>query len=204
VIRPAGRTALLLALTLAAAPAARAGDAADPDPAHPFRRGAVHAGLAGGFGPGFEPQDQAQDEIHLLAVLPRVGVGVTDVLFADAPYRSHFELALEGQLLADLRGDDGLGGAGVFLLRHHWLAPWPLVPFFEFGAGFGGIDFDGRQADGFQFVLQGGPGVQLFTDGRRAVQAQVRWHHLSNAGLRDPNVGIDTVLFLVGVSWYAR
>jgi hypothetical protein len=63
------------------------------------------------------------------------------------------------------------------------------------GAGYLDADLD-YQRDGFNFLLQGGVGCRL-GDWR----ADLRFHHISNAQLRQPNSGLNEVLILVGRKW---
>ncbi|HBZ71911.1 MAG TPA: hypothetical protein DEP35_20170 [Deltaproteobacteria bacterium] len=80
-----------------------------------------------------------------------------------------------------------------------------MVPFIEAGAGILGTDLDLRgQSDGFNFSVQGGTDLHYFVLPRLAVTAEARLHHISNAGLRVPNNGINDCLFLVGASFFLR
>ena len=89
-------------------------------------------------------------------------------------------------------------------LMRHWQgvavgARWDLGPHWlvlaSTGAGNLSANLD-WQSDGFNFLLQAGVGYrwgQWRTD--------VRFHHISNAQLRQPNTGTNGVLFLIGRTW---
>lgn len=168
-----------------------------------FRQGALHSGASAGWGHGFELFNE-QDDVRMLATFPHVGVGLSDPL-GRSWYRGNFDLALEPQLFVNLDPSGGRAGGAALYLRYHLLATERFVPFVGAGSGMLGLDFDGRhQDDGFNFILQAGAGGYVFLTDRTAFSLDARWHHISNAGLRDPNHGIDSALLLTGVTWFLR
>lgn len=54
----------------------------------------------------------------------------------------------------------------------------------------------------FNFVLYGSAGADVFLTKRLALEASLRLHHISNGGIRKPNVGINTELVSIGLAWY--
>jgi hypothetical protein len=60
-----------------------------------------------------------------------------------------------------------------------------------------------RQIDGFLFSDNLGIGFLKQVSGRRpiALNVQFFFRHLSNAGFKEPNGGINTLNLRVGVSW---
>ena len=76
------------------------------------------------------------------------------------------------------------------------------MPFLEVGIGIGHLDFGlPSRADGFNFALQSVAGVHWFVWERAAITVQWRFHHLSNGKIREPNVAIDSSLFLIGTTF---
>jgi hypothetical protein len=77
-----------------------------------------------------------------------------------------------------------------------------LQPMADFHAGF--LYFSRRilsdQASQFNFTVALGLGAQLFTTGRGAISAGVRYHHLSNANITSRNPGTDSYQLWVGYS----
>jgi hypothetical protein len=69
---------------------------------------------------------------------------------------------------------------------------------------FGFLYFNSRvispAASRFNFTVDMGPGVQIFTSRRRAVTLGYRYHHLSNADISARNPGADSNIFYVGYS----
>ena len=91
------------------------------------------------------------------------------------------------------------------MFRYNFLESGRVVSFIEAGAGILGTDLDLKgQSDGFNFSLQGGLGLHYFVLPHVAITAEARLHHISNAGLRVPNNGINDCLFLLGASVFLR
>ena len=62
------------------------------------------------------------------------------------------------------------------------------------------LDYDlVDQSDGFNFVIQGGVGLRYWLPERRrgAVDLPARFHHISNAGLRLPDLSIESFQLFV-------
>lgn len=58
------------------------------------------------------------------------------------------------------------------------------------------------QADGFCFSNTIGAGAYFFVNKNTAVNAGYRFRHLSNAGTRYPNGGIDSQFGVIGISYF--
>lgn len=193
---------LALGLAMSVAPAPTRADAFE-DLDELFGRGRLNSGLSVGYGHGFERASDPQDDVRLLAVIPRTGIGLTDPIGGEAWYRGSLDLAIEPQILGNFRRGGGFAGGLALLLRYHLLSEKlggkRLIPFVGGGGGVIGVDFDGRnQDDGFNFILQAGVGAHWMLTPSLALTFDGRWHHISNAGLRSPNEGIDDLLLLTG------
>jgi hypothetical protein len=159
-----------------------------------------------GFGVGLGGSNNGNlKQIRFAAVVPRWGIGLTDPLAEGAWYRGNLDLLVEGAALFEYHPEHGFAGGATLMLRYNFLQSERVVPFIEAGAGLVGTDFDLRgQSDGFNFSLQGGLGFHAFLMPRLALTAEARLHHISNAGLRVPNDGINDCLFLVGASFFMK
>jgi hypothetical protein len=185
------------------------GDAAPPS-AERFGWGKKHVALSLGYGLGFRTGSKRDQEVSrelgdvsLVEFIPRFGIGVTDVLGGDAWYRGNFEFLFEGALVFNIRPHFGYALGGGTTLRYNFLAGRSLVPFFDCNLGIVYLDFDLRgQSDGFNFNVGWGSGLHWFVSKRLAVTPEVRYQHFSNAGTQMPNLGINDVLFLVGISYF--
>jgi|SRR5271157_1034773 len=159
-----------------------------------------------GFGVGFEGSNHGNlKEIRYAALIPRWGVGLTNPMAEGTWYRGNLDLLIEGAFLFEYHPEHGFAGGGTLMLRYNFLQFQRVVPFVELGAGIVGTDLDLKeQSDGFNFSVQGGVGAHYFVLPHVAVTAEWRFHHISNAGLRNPNSGINDSLFLLGASFFVR
>jgi hypothetical protein len=77
------------------------------------------------------------------------------------------------------------------------------VPFVEAGAGLSYTDISRPDlSTNFEFNVQVGTGIGYFFSNNTALTFQARFLHVSNAGIEDPNYGVNTAVFLVGLSWF--
>lgn len=167
-----------------------------------FRSGLLDAGfeVGGGFGHrafgSTETHDFAVAKLHL-------GRMVGGVFGKDQWYRGNWELL--GELFAG--GQINPGNAYVVgltpLLRYNFATGTRWVPFIDAGAGvtltdIGPPDLSTR----FQFNTQAGVGVRRFITRHSALTLQYRFFHISNAGIDDPNHGVNTSMFYAGISWF--
>ena len=93
-------------------------------------------------------------------------------------------------------------GGATLVFRYNFDTRTRWVPFYDIGAGatatgIGAPDLTGT----FEFNLQTGPGVRWMINKDTALTLQARYLHLSNAGIADPNQGVNTFSFYVGMSW---
>jgi hypothetical protein len=73
----------------------------------------------------------------------------------------------------------------------------------DLGAGVTATDIrSGDISTTFEFNLQAGAGAHYFVAKNLALTAQARFIHFSNAGIKFPNLGVNTITGLIGVSWF--
>lgn len=78
-----------------------------------------------------------------------------------------------------------------------------LRPYIEGGGGPLWTNFDGRireQGSDFNFLVWGGAGVNYDLTARWALNAGVRFSHISNAGTGHPNGGLNYLLPFAGIA----
>jgi hypothetical protein len=77
------------------------------------------------------------------------------------------------------------------------------VPYLELG---GGVLFTSTEVPAttstVNFLTHAALGFHFFVREKRALTTNVRYEHISNAGLAVPNPGINTVQFQVGMNWF--
>jgi len=192
-------TAFVVTAATVAAEPPHAGDA--------FGMGKQSLGLMTGYGWGHELSGSERDalDVQTLPFFPRWAIGVTDVVGDDAWYRGALEFAVEGVFHANRQPVEGMAAGGALALRWNFL-PWVrVVPYFSAALGALYLDYDLRtQDDGFNFVLYGDVGAHALVTDRLAISAGYRLQHISNARIRDPNLGVDTSFALIGVTWFLR
>jgi hypothetical protein len=87
-------------------------------------------------------------------------------------------------------------------LRYHFRTGTRFVPFVGGSFGVALSDIDDADATGkFQFNQQIGGGMRYFFDTDKAVTFDYAFWHVSNAGIREPNDGVNTHVFSLGVAW---
>lgn len=86
-------------------------------------------------------------------------------------------------------------------LRYDFATGTRWVPFADAGAGVTATGIGAPDLSGtFEFNLQATAGTHWFIRNNLAVTADVRYLHLSCAGMHDPNLGLNTVAGMIGLS----
>jgi lipid A 3-O-deacylase len=173
-----------------------------------FGYGKQSLGISGGYGlalPVGGTDAPELEDIEFVYVTPRWGVGITDPLGGSSWFRGNFELLLEGTFLYMLEPKRGIAGGLAPGLRYNFLTGTPVIPFLQAGVGFIALDADlTRQSDGLNFILQSGLGLHYFVTQRTALTGEWRFHHISNASIHDRNAGINSSLFMLGLTFFLR
>ena len=88
-------------------------------------------------------------------------------------------------------------------LKWNFTNPARTVPYLELG---GGVLFTNTEVPAttstVNFVTHAALGFHFFVREKRALTTNVRYEHISNAGLTVPNPGINTVQFQLGFNWF--
>ena len=90
-------------------------------------------------------------------------------------------------------------------IKYTFVALGRLRPYAEFAGGPFWTDLGGRipeQGSEFNFVLTGGVGVSWFLTPQLAANVGYRFHHISDAGTKYPNLGLNASLPFGGFSFY--
>ena len=166
-----------------------------------LRAGAKDVSLAGGYSMSGQLGPDRGDEVRGLHLLPHLGFVVTDER-GPGWVRGNFELLAEPTLIHLDQGDST--AVGIAFLGRWLFAGWGRVrPYFEIGAGVlgGDVDVPGTSCN-TNFILQGGPGVLVFVAPSTAITLGYRFHHISNAHVCGDNLGLNSSLFVVGLSYF--
>jgi hypothetical protein len=121
-------------------------------------------------------------------------------------YRGNFEGRLE--LFGGAQFHPGVDTDGWLVgltphLRYNFATGTRWIPFLDGGAGVTATGIGPPDLSGtFEFNLQASTGVRWFLRDDLALTGEVRYMHLSCAGIHQPNLGINNVAFFIGVTWF--
>ena len=88
-------------------------------------------------------------------------------------------------------------------LRYNVATGTRWIPFIDIGAGVSATSIGAPDLSGtFEFNLQTAAGVHWFIRDHLALDIQARYLHLSCAGLHTPNLGVNNVGGLVGITCF--
>ncbi len=172
-------------------------------PEEGFRSGTWHLGLMGGYSVSHKVFAPRAATVHFAPLLAQIGYTLTDV-HGPFPVRGSVEFVLEPSLLFTTSPDTTIGEGLSLLLRYNFVTGTRWVPFFDFGPGiqYWPMRVPTIVETRFNFTLQGGPGLHYFVADHLAITGQLRLHHISNNGREKPNIGINSSLYLLGVSYF--
>jgi hypothetical protein len=127
----------------------------------------------------------------------------TDVVGLDHWYRGNWELVAETFGGVQFHPNAAyLVGLGPHL-RYNFAPGHRWIPFLDLGAGGTLTDIQsGDLSTTFEFNLNAAVGAHYFLRDDLGLSFECRFTHLSNAGLDYPNLGVNTVTFLFGLSFY--
>lgn len=177
--------ALLGLCTILAGPAPAAGETAVP----------TRYGLAVLGGMAYDPDTFGLSLVQGYALIDYERA----CFWQEAP--DDLRLRVEGNVgLAGRQGQRAVASLNLLAFKYlDRFAAGNRRPYIEGGIGVIYTDF---QVDGqglrLNFNPQAGAGIEWARPDGHALQAGVRVHHLSNAGLHDDNRGINSLLFTVG------
>lgn len=170
-----------------------------------FRHSVQDLSIEAGIAPGIGTFGSRQ--AHDLALLSLAyGHMLGHVVGEGHWYRGNFEGRMElfggAQFHPDVEANGWLVGLTPHL-RYNFATGTRWIPFFDGGAGVTATGIGPPDLSGtFEFNLQASTGVRWFWRDDLALTGEVRYMHLSCAGLHAPNLGINNVAFFMGVTWF--
>ena len=97
-------------------------------------------------------------------------------------------------------------GGGVDPFAFKWILATPrnVAPYFEIGGGtlFTSIKAPPNTSQ-INFTTGGALGLH-FLQSRHNLSAEIRFQHISNAGMTKPNPGINTIQLRIGFGWFSQ
>jgi hypothetical protein len=169
-----------------------------------FKFGDVDLTIAGGYSLSHDTVGEEESEhVDGFQFLPHVGIFLSDQL-GEPGIGGNFQLVVEPTVV-HLKTDSESGTAvGVATLaRWVFATPWVVRPYLEAGVGILAGNFNLRQTNcDVNFIIEGGAGLLWFFAERTALTASYRFQHISNNDSCDNNLGINSSLFTVGLSYF--
>ena len=168
----------------------------------PFAKGSREVAVTVGAGPSATILGSESGHDLALTVV-RCGLTLSETLASDTYREGHWELL--GELFGGAQFSPRVRYVtGLLPAFRYNLTEWePLVPFIDVGAGVTLTDIYGPDLSGmFQFNEQVGVGAHYLFWEHAAVTFQYRFMHISNAGIRTPNNGVNGNIFSIGLTWF--
>jgi hypothetical protein len=164
-----------------------------------FQEGGMEWGISGGFGANFHAAGNVGEDIQSYSLFPSVGK-----VLKKWDRGGSLEFIVEGFLTyARQESKDRYAGGITYLFAYNLNPFGKALPFFELGSGFLCTDLDPKNfGSKLAFTPQGGVGVRYEIGHERFLKLSCRFHHISNAGIDSDNRSIDSLFFLVGLSFF--
>jgi hypothetical protein len=123
------------------------------------------------------------------------------VVNEDHWYRGNFEWRAELFGAKQFSPDAGWLVGLTAHLRYNLATRTRCVPFLDVGAGVGATGIGAPDlSNTFEFNLQAGIGVHWFVRHNLAMTAEARFLHVSCAGISHPNLGVNGVMGMIGLT----
>jgi hypothetical protein len=127
---------------------------------------------------------------------------MTRMVEDNGPLDGNFEFGLEFSALSQYQPDDAFWTGIGPSIRYYFATGTRLVPYMEAVCGAGVTDIGRPDLGGhFQFMPQAGAGMQYFFTSQWSAMVGYRFVHISNAGSRNPNRGVNANGIVAGISW---
>jgi len=145
----------------------------------------------------------SRDAHHLALVSVSYGHMLGGVAGEDHWYRGNFEWRAELFGGMQFSPDDTWLVGLTPHLRYNFATRTRWVPFLDVGAGVTATGIGPPDlSNTFEFNLQCGIGVHWFLRNNLALTAEARYIHVSCARMSHPNLGVNGVLGMIGLTWF--
>lgn len=165
----------------------------------PLRQGSWEAGALAAFSLSGAGGPSARPTVQAYWLLPRIGYTFWEIPWYPASFQIYLEPAV-----AYITHPAKTYLLGVNAILRHTFTVWQRVsPYIEGGAGLLNTNLRHRALDEtIEFMPQVGAGFHLHVFERVSLNAGYRWHHISNAGLGDRNLGLNSHFPYVGFTYF--
>ncbi len=157
--------------------------------------------ILGGYGQSFPGWGQTTERVETVDIVPRYNHLVFDNI-GSGWYQGFHSLLLELPVSLVVTPDVSAMVGINFLAAYTFTAGQKWQPYLFGGGGpvYSFADIDGMGADlngNYQF----GTGIKYDLKNSHKLLVEVRYHHISNAGTREPNDPLNSIKFLVGLTF---
>jgi hypothetical protein len=166
-----------------------------------FTKGAWISTFLSGGGIDLRGDEDHPDHDLIIGSI-QVGYNLTGLVGEKKWYQGFVQLGGEVFVGAQISEPPGFVLGLIPIVSYNFVNGSHWVPYFEAGAGVAYTDIGLPDlSTNFEFIEHAGIGVDwLFRDGL-SLRLGSQVMHISNGGIKEPNVGVTTANFLVGLEW---
>lgn len=167
-----------------------------------LRAGTKELAIAGGYSISHNVPRSSLETVHGYDLIPHFGYVLTDER-GSGWLSGNLELLAEPTLIHLDASKSATVGGLAGLGRWIFSGASNVRPYLEGGVGVLGGKVDLRQTNcDLNFILQGGAGAMVFVSESTALTLGYRFQHISNASRCTSNLGLNSSMFIVGVSYF--
>ncbi|MBW2029665.1 MAG: acyloxyacyl hydrolase [Deltaproteobacteria bacterium] len=195
-------------VTIFLAPPAFSGERDVDTSLEPFEKGEISLQFVSGYlhSPIFRKKERPTLDYWQNNL--RLGYMGTDILKENSFMRGNIQGLFEITYSAIVKGPGDYMAGITLLLRYNLLQPgWRLIPYVQLGAGviYNDIhreDSQGLVGQSLEFTPQASAGLRYLINKNWSVDLEAMFHHVSNAGLDDRNIGVNSGGGFLGLTYY--
>lgn len=149
-------------------------------------------GISTGWGSG---ELKRQDDYNLIPLYFQFGFDIAK------PFGGKLKFILEPFLNTIVSPDSNVEIGNDFVLRYSYPIVQKINLYIDFGLGMMfASQHTSEQSTQFNFTEQGGGGISYAFSKNKSINFGYRFRHFSNAGIKEPNKGIDMDFLLCGIT----
>ena len=174
-----------------------------------FEKGASEFGVQTGWGYSLQLPDGAPRTHWKFGFLaPNYKYNLTGII-GESYYRGTLSWMVEGDAVISYRPSTAyVFGASPLMVEYKFIQPdAKIIPYVFVGAGVSYTNWDQKPyqqelGTNFEFLLHGGVGAEFCKSKYGAFSAGYRFLHISNSGIKYPNIGVNANLITLGYAFY--
>jgi hypothetical protein len=180
-----------------------------PEDSNRFTAGASEFGLQLGWGRAVNiPPNFPRTKWTFAFFFPNYKRNLTGIV-GDSFFRGTLSWVTELGLVEAYKPSSGyVYGFSPLILEYKFVQPnAKIIPYVFIGAGFAYTDWNEKSfqreiATNFEFLLHLGGGVEFYKTKHGALSLNYRFFHISNAGIKFPNIGVNANVVNLGYSFF--